>query len=75
MGRLCVPDQPDTTTCTGSHDDRQVLSQDLCGILYSKLMQYLSCLVGKPTLWVPNKSDTNRAVQSQKKTRDCTFWI
>ena len=27
---------------------------------------YLSRLVGKPTMWFPNRSDTNRPVQSQK---------
>ena len=34
----------------------------------------LSCLVGKPT-WFPNRSDTNRAVQSQKTARSMKFCI
>ena len=33
-------------------------------IVYNKM----SRLVGKPTMWFPNRSDTNRPVQSQKKS-------
>ena len=29
----------------------------------------------KPTIWVPARSDTSRAVQSQRIVRDCKFWI
>ena len=29
----------------------------------------------KPTLWFPNRSDTNQAVQSQKQARSLKFWI
>ena len=36
---------------------------------------YLSLLVGKPTMWFPNRSDTNRAVYAQKMARDWKFWI
>ena len=35
---------------------------------------YLSHLVGKPTMWFPNRSDTNRAVQAQKRARSLKFW-
>ena len=35
---------------------------------------YLSRLVGKPTMWFSNRSDTNRAVQSQKQARSLRFW-
>ena len=28
----------------------------------------------KPTMWFPNRSDTNRAVQSQKQARSLKFW-
>ena len=28
-----------------------------------------------PTVWVPTRSDTNRAVQSQKMVRGWKFWI
>ena len=31
--------------------------------------------MGKPTMWFPNRSDTNRAVQAQKMARDGKFWI
>ena len=35
----------------------------------------MSRLVGKPTMWHPNRSDTNRAVQTPKMVRDWKFWI
>ena len=31
--------------------------------------------MGKPTMWFPNRSDTNRAVQAQKMARDWKFWF
>ena len=36
---------------------------------------YLSRLVGKPTMWFPNRSDTNQAVQSLKRARSLKFWF
>ena len=36
---------------------------------------YMSRLVGKPTMWFPNRSDTNRPVQAQKRARSLKFWI
>ena len=36
---------------------------------------YLSRLVGKPTMWFPNRSDTNWAVQAQKRERSLKFRI
>ena len=35
----------------------------------------ISRLVGKPTMWFPNRSDTNQAVQSQKQARSLKFRI
>ena len=35
----------------------------------------LSRLVGKQTMWFPNRSDTNRAVQAQKQARSLKFQI
>ena len=35
----------------------------------------MSRLVGKPTMWFPTRSDTNRPVQSQKIARSLKFWI
>ena len=35
---------------------------------------YLSRLMGKPTIWLPNRSDTNQAVQAQKQARSLKFW-
>ena len=34
----------------------------------------MSHLVGKPSMWFPNRSDTNLAVQSQKMARGWKFW-
>ena len=31
--------------------------------------------MGKPTIWFPNRSDTNQAVQSQKHARSLKFRI
>ena len=36
---------------------------------------HLSHLVGKPTMWFPTRSDTNRAVQTQKTARSMKFRI
>ena len=34
----------------------------------------MSRLVAKPTMWFPNRSDTNRPVQLQKQVRSLKFW-
>ena len=31
--------------------------------------------MGKPTMWFPNRSDTNRPVQAQKRARSLNFRI
>ena len=31
--------------------------------------------MGKPTMWFPNRSDTNRPVQAQKRARSLKFRI
>ena len=41
-----------------------------CPVYYKKL----SLCVRIPTFWVPTRSDTNRAVQSQKMVRGWKFW-
>ena len=35
----------------------------------------MSLHVRKPTIWIQTRSDTNRAVQSQKQARSLNFWI
>ena len=35
----------------------------------------LSLCLRKPTIWVPTRPDTNRAVQSQKMVRGWKLWI
>ena len=37
-------------------------------------VRYLSRLVEKPTMWFPNRSDTNRPVQLQKQARSLKYW-
>ena len=34
----------------------------------------MSRLVGKPTMWFPNRSDTSRPVHLQKLARNLKFW-
>ena len=34
----------------------------------------MSRLVGKPTMWFPTRSDTNRPVQAQKMARGWKVW-
>ena len=41
----------------------------------TKQQKHLSMCMRKPTIWVPTRSDTNRAVQSQKMDRGWKFWI
>ena len=38
-------------------------------------VQDMSRLVGKPTMWFPNRSDTNQPVHAQKRARSLKFWI
>ena len=57
-----------------------MLKEDCCKleILYTKSRGFalvISRLVGKPTMWFPNRSDTNRAVQAQKQATGLKFWL
>ena len=40
-----------------------------------KKQKNISHLVGKPTMWFPNRSDTDRPVQLQKQARSLNFRI
>ena len=42
-------------------------------VVHSALALHLSRLVGKPKMWFPNRSDTNRPVQAQKRARSLKF--
>ena len=42
--------------------------------MVSPICAYQSHLVGKPTMWFPNRFDTNRPVQPQKQARSLKFW-
>ena len=35
----------------------------------------LSRIVGKQTMWFPDRSDTNRPVQDNNRARSLKFWI
>ena len=48
-------------------------SFDSCQLWKDLYSLYLSRLVGKPTMWFPNRSDTNRPVQAQKRDRSLKF--
>ena len=39
------------------------------------LFALISCNMGKLTLWIPTRSDTNRAVQPLEMARGLKFWI
>ena len=45
------------------------------GLLNSIFDMNMSRLVEKPTLWFPNRSDTNRPVKAQKRARSLKFRI
>ena len=51
--------------------DRPSVNQSFCKrqyfLLNSRQLHSMSRLVGKLTMWFPNRSDTNQAVQSQKQ--------
>ena len=53
-------------------DGRFRRSQLLTDVIVMAL--YLSRLVGKPTMWFPNRFDTNRPVQLKKQARNLKFW-
>ena len=44
-------------------------------IVWIAFAQELSHLVGKPTMWFPNRSDTNRPVQPQMTARSLKFCL
>ena len=39
-----------------------------------QIFEQMSRLVGKPTMWFPNRFDINRPVQLQKQARSLKFW-
>ena len=62
-------------------DDTNLTSPFNDSTAFTRRMKYrfpeekkMSRLVGKPTMWFPNRSDTNRPVQLQKQARSLKFW-
>ena len=60
-------------TKLSSWRDAFVLPISTC--VSSVTLSYLSLCVRKPTVWVPTRSDTNRAVQSQNMVGGWIIWI
>ena len=65
--------------CSIGHSDysSRILSQwrlENIAVKFSRV-QEMSRLVGKPTIWFPNRSDTNRAVQTLKQARSLKLRI
>ena len=58
-----------TSHCSGL----AVIFLELSGCSSIAWVNYMSRFVGKPTIWFPNRSDTNRPVQSQKMARGWKF--
>ena len=56
----------------GSYTAQQTFGMD--SMIASRLAQ-MSRFVGEPTMWFPNRSDTNRPVQAQKIARSLKFRI
>ena len=50
------------------------LRLELTAELLKIILHNMSRLVGKPTMWFSNRSDTNRPVQLQKQARSLKFW-
>ena len=69
--------------CSGSSNIFQVLVlwlvkmvDQLCTSMHPTTdMQYMSHVMRKPTMWFPNRSETNQAVQAQKMARGWIFWV
>ena len=51
------------------------LTDKMLFLKHEKNGHEMSRLVGKPTMWFPNRSDTNRAIQGQKQARSLKFQI
>ena len=57
-----------------NQDKFPALDSKSFGRLDLEYYQQLSRLVEKPTMWFPNRSDSNQAVQLQKTARSLKFW-
>ena len=57
------------------HDAIKIMEPDSKGLFHGYKDRHLSRLVGKPTMWFPNRSDTNLLVQAQKRARSLKFRI
>ena len=51
------------------------MADSILKVIQRRVGEDLSRLVGKPTMWFSNWSDTNRPVQAQKRARSLKFRI
>ena len=58
---------------TPLHNNHKIMKNNY--YMYTTKHKHMSCLVGKPTMWFPKRSDTNPPVQSQKRARILKFRI
>ena len=58
-----------------SHQVLTCFYQHSIRLKYKRDLKQMSLGVRKPKIWVLSRSDTNRAVQSQKMVRGLKFWI
>ena len=69
----------DVPTCTalewGALAAEVYHNNEIHAIIGPGKYQHMSRLVGKPTMWFSNRSDTNRPVQAQKRARSLKFRI
>ena len=63
--------------CWFSHEATQMKNIKNDTFIYGNCNENvnMSHIVGKPTMWFPNRSDTNRPVHAQKRARSLKFQI
>ena len=73
---LTVPDHGHYLHCTSSRSLLTLYQFTFIAVHCTRsISNQLSRLVGKPTMWFPNRSDTNRPVQAQKRATSLKFRI
>ena len=69
--RILVKDTNESSAMTYASLERDPVVLPLHNVLI--FLWKMSRLVGKPTMWFPNRFDTNRPVQLQKQARSLKF--
>ena len=68
---IAVKDNKLSMNMTSASQSRQLANMDEGAHVRCQM----SRLVGKPTMWFPNRSDTNQPVQAQERARSLKFRI